>query len=226
MNDRQAELDSALDRVVAAARAHLATVRAAAGHEDPAVWRAFVELNNATAAYDELVFEVFDEVTPWDVKPLDEAELVTGHPGGDADDPYQATISVRQRRDYRVSSVTALIRAAEQARERVPHAEDEEIGPIDTVGSAVVELLAAGTGALDSLDIPELEPLDGVVVIAEVAEPLDLEAYPAEDVAGPFAVGSEDRVVERVDEPMYLELDDEFEDDDLEEDEEDERAPR
>ncbi len=39
----------------------------------------------------------------------------------------------------------------------------EEYEPIETVAEAVLELLQSGDGSLGMLDVPELDPLDGVV---------------------------------------------------------------
>src|SRR3978361_948649 len=75
MTDQYAELDAALDRVVASARAHLAAVKAAQGRiDDDDVWQAYVDLNNASFAYDERLLDTFGEVTPWDVESIDPAE--------------------------------------------------------------------------------------------------------------------------------------------------------
>src|SRR5258708_4119967 len=71
MSDRFAELDAALERVIASARAHLAAVKAAEGApDDDAVWHAYVGLNNASRDYDDLLNEVFGEVTPWDLEEI------------------------------------------------------------------------------------------------------------------------------------------------------------
>ena len=120
MTDRHAELDAALERVIAAARDHLAAVKAADGRaDDDEVWRAYVELNNASNAYDELLLDAFGEVTPWDVEAIDPDEAdrqfgvgIGGVDGTEAEDPHPQIISVRQRRDYRVPSVAALLRLA------------------------------------------------------------------------------------------------------------------
>ena len=75
MTDRHAELDAALERMITAARTHLAAVRAADGRaDDDEVWRAYVELNNASFEYDEQLLDAFGEVTPWDVQPIDPNE--------------------------------------------------------------------------------------------------------------------------------------------------------
>ena len=75
MTDQHAELDAALERVVEAARAHLAAVKAAEGRvDDDDVWQAYVDLNNASFAYDEQLLDAFGEVTPWDVESIDPDE--------------------------------------------------------------------------------------------------------------------------------------------------------
>jgi hypothetical protein len=211
MTDQNADLDAALDRVVEAARAHLTAVKAAEGRiDDDAVWQAYVNLNNASFAYDERLLDAFGEVTPWDVESIDPDEAdqrfglgIGGLDGAEPADPYAQVLSVRQRRDYRVPSVSALVRAAEAAR-RSAVPEDEDPGPVESVGEAVLELLQAGDGSLSSLDVPELEPLDGLITVSETDKPLDLEAYEDSDGSGPFTPGADDQLVGRLDEHPYL----------------------
>ncbi|HKE66230.1 MAG TPA: hypothetical protein VKB59_16480, partial [Micromonosporaceae bacterium] len=124
-----------------------------------------------------------------------------------ADDPYAKVISVRQRRDYRVPSVTALLKAAEAARRESMSGDDGADEPVETVGEAVLELLQSGDGSLGALDVPELEPLDGLVAVAEVATPLDLAEYEEIDGTGPFTLESPDRLIGRLDEQPYTDLD-------------------
>jgi len=219
MTDRHAELDAALERVISAARDHLAAVKAADGRaDDDEVWRAYVELNNASNSYDELLLDAFGEVTPWDVEAIDPDEAdrqfgvgIGGVDGTEAEDPHPQIISIRQRRDYRVPSVAALLRLADAARRTNPGEGDSV--PVETVGEAVLELMQAGDGSLGALDIPELESLDGVVVVAEIQTPLDPESYEDSDGAGPFALNAGERVVDRLDEHAFGELE-EAEDDD------------
>jgi hypothetical protein len=211
MTDQNAELDAALEAVVDAAKAHLAAVKAAAGRiDDDDVWQAYVNLNNASFAYDEKLLDAFGEVTPWDVESIDPDEAdqrfglgAEGFDATESTDPYPQVISVRQRRDYRVPSVSALLRVADAARRNsVP--EDEDSGAVESVGEAVLELLQAGDGSLSSLDVPELEPLDGLLTVSEIAEPLDLEAYEDSDGDGPFAPKEGDLLVGRLDEHPFL----------------------
>lgn len=214
-DDQYAELDAALDRVVEASRTHLAAVKAAQGRvDDDDVWKAYVNLNNASFAYDEQLLDAFGEVTPWDVESIDPEEAdarfaaAAGALDGSATDAHPQIVSVRQRRDYRVPSVAALLRVAEAARRSAVPA-DEEAGPVESVGEAVLELLQAGDGSLGALDVPELEPLDGLLTVSEIKEPLDLEAFADEDGAGPFAPGPDDLLVGRLDEHPFLPDEDE-----------------
>jgi hypothetical protein len=212
MTDQHAELDAALERVCAAARDHLAAVKAADGRiDDDSVWQAYVALNNASHEYDELMLDTFGEVTPWDVDAIDAADVDAGADIGEmpADDPYAHVVSVRQRRDYRVPSVSALIAAADSARRGggLASGEPEEPAePVESVSEAILELLQSGDGSLAALDVPQLEPLDGVVTVAEVATPLDLDAFAEDDGAGPFMMSATDRIVGRLDEHPYLDL--------------------
>jgi hypothetical protein len=218
MTDRHAELDAALERVIAAARDHLAAVKAADGRaDDDDVWRAYVELNNASNEYDELLLDAYGEVTPWDVEAIDPDEAdrqfgvgLGGIDGTEADDAHPQVVSVRQRRDYRVPSVAALLRLAEAARRGNPIGDAEPGAAVESVGEAVLELMQAGDGSLGALDIPELESLDGVVIVAEVITPLDPDAFADGDGAGPFAVGEDERVVDRLDEHAFVDVEEDL----------------
>ena len=163
MTDQYADLDAALERVIEAARAHLTAVKAAQGRiDDDDVWQAYVNLNNASFGYDEKLLDAYGEVTPWDVESIDPDEAdqrfglgVDGFDPASSTDPYPQVLSVRQRRDYRVPSVSALLRVAEAAR-RSSVPEDEDPGAVESVGEAILELLQAGDGSLASLDVPEI----------------------------------------------------------------------
>jgi hypothetical protein len=208
MGDQAVELDAALDKVITAARVHLAAVKAAEGRiDDDGVWQAYVALNNASYEYDELMLDVFSEVTPWNVDSIDPDEADQFTAGGlaqAANDPYPRVISLRQRRDYRVPSVTALLKAGQSARQGMLE-DDEEAGEVATVGEALLELLQSGDGSLSALDIPQLEPLDGLVTVTEVDQPLEVAAFDEHDGAGPFALGAADSLIGRLDEHPYEE---------------------
>lgn len=216
MTDQHATVDAALEKVIDALRTHLAAVKAAGGQvDDDNVWNAYVELNNASFAYDDIMLETYGEVTPWDVDLID-PESIDRHVGtltdlAEATDPHHKIISLRQRRDYRVPSVSALIKAAEAARREALSGEDGAQEPVESVGEAVLELLQSGDGSLAALDIPELEPHDGLVAVVEVDSALDLDGFDETDGAGPFALAEADRLVGRLDEQPYADLGDEGE---------------
>ncbi|MGH8879620.1 MAG: hypothetical protein ACRD0P_20105, partial [Stackebrandtia sp.] len=200
------ELTDALEAMIAAARTHLERVRDAAGRvDDESVWHAYVELNNAACAYDEILRTRFDEVTPFDVEPLEVSEsdadpravVVTEEAVEPDADP--TLIAVRHRRDYLVPSVPALLSAAERAREEVPDPDGDD-QPLRGIGDAVLELLHAGDGSLRSLDVPELTPLDGIVAVNDIPVGLDVggTADGAENEA--FTVDGDGPVIGRMDE--------------------------
>jgi hypothetical protein len=56
---------AALDRLVAALEAHLAAASRRTGEADPAVVSAYQVLADAFEAYDEALYDAFDEVTPF-----------------------------------------------------------------------------------------------------------------------------------------------------------------
>ncbi|HEY1177884.1 MAG TPA: hypothetical protein VGF17_17140 [Phytomonospora sp.] len=203
---RAQEATAALEAVIAAARAHLAEITAAEGRVgDAAVWRAYVALNNASLDYDKIIDDAYGEATPWDPRPLPAADAEGGWPGyvGDDDlvesDSNPTVISVRHRRDYFVPSQAALLRIAEAAREAVPDPDDDG-SPLTGVGDAVLELLHAGGGTLASLEIDELTPLDGIVVVNEITGPVDLDAVDAGAEDSAFLMGTEQPVIGRLDE--------------------------
>jgi hypothetical protein len=217
VTEHHVDLDAALDRVVAAMRGHLAAVKAADGRvDDDEVWRNYVELNNASFAYDDLLLDAYGEVTPWDVDLIDpelaDEKLSAMADLASATDAHTHIVSVRQRRDYRVPSVAALLKAATAARKEAMEGEEGADDPVESVGEAVLELLQSGDGSLAALDVPELEPLDGLVAVAEVEDPLDLAAFDEADGAGPFTLESPARIVGRLDEHPYADMDDDEDD--------------
>src|SRR5262249_1491381 len=155
---------------VDAARAHLRAVKAADGAvDDDAVWAAYVELNNASLAYDELLEDAYGEVTPWDVAEelTVEVEAAEEAEPEAAGEPDESRISGRQGRDYAVPRVEALLQEGAQARARTWEGVNEEraVEPVHSVGEAVSELLHAGGGSMAGLDVPELVPQSGLVLV-------------------------------------------------------------
>ncbi|MCW2612627.1 MAG: hypothetical protein JWM15_3873 [Cryptosporangiaceae bacterium] len=207
------ELDAALARAFEAARAHLTAVRG--GADDEVVEAAYRVFNNASAAYDELLFETYDEVTPWQVDTLDDTDFAESELSGDG-----MTIAVRQRRDYLVPDVSALIAAGTAARRAQGLTGNHEVEGIETdhevteVGEAVYELLQAAGGSMSGLDVPELEARNGVLMVNSVALPLEFGDDPGPGEADlPFVCVPDSRMLLRIDEEMISDDGDEAEDD-------------
>ncbi len=206
----EAEIDAALDAVIAAARAHRARVRGGAEDE---VWAAYVSLNNATVRYDDLISEAYDEVTPWDCEYLDAGEVAAGPSLAElappADLGTSAILSVRHRRDYLVPDVPRLLRTASEARRATWSGQND--GHAETavanLGEAVYEIVHSGDGTMAALDAypDELVPGNGVLLINAVSRPLALGEPAETEEDEPFRLEHEDVLLFRLDEEIVEE---------------------
>ncbi len=103
-----AEVRAAAEAVKTALDRHLAAVEGRSGEDDPDVYEAFNELAAAAEAYDELLYDSYDEVTPFEI------------PGSeDGLPPYTgpaepSALSVLIRRDYAVVEPQRLIAQAQR----------------------------------------------------------------------------------------------------------------
>lgn len=101
-----AEVRTAAEAVKTALDRHLAAIERRSGDDDPAVYEAFNELAAAAEAYDELLYDRYDEVTPFEI------------PGGEETlPPYTGpeepkALSVLIRRDYAVVAPQRLMAQA------------------------------------------------------------------------------------------------------------------
>ncbi|MEU6239423.1 hypothetical protein [Kitasatospora sp. NPDC047058] len=102
-----AEVRAAAEAVKAAIDRHLEAVSSPDAADDPAVSAAYEQLATAAIAYDQLLYEVYDEVTPFEV-PGDEG------PGGYHGSEQPEAISVLIRRDYHVADPKRLRAQAER----------------------------------------------------------------------------------------------------------------
>jgi hypothetical protein len=219
-----AEIDSALDAVIVAARAHLALLRAGDRATEQQVARAYVALNNATVRYDDLLSEEYDEVTPWDVEYLepeegDQLEEAAAAPATVAEaDSGSTTICVRQRRDFQVPDIAALIQLGTDQRLRNWSAHDPQYArsPVRTLGDAVYELVLSGDGSLAALDAyPELVPGNGVLLINAVADPLTFGDPVQTEDDEPFRLRPGDGLLYRLDEEIVEDPDSDDDGDDI-----------
>ncbi|WP_405579530.1 hypothetical protein [Streptomyces sp. NBC_01190] len=105
-----AEVRAAVEAFKAALDRHLDAIENRAGGEDPAVYAAFEALASAAEVYDELLYESYDEVTPFEV------------PSGESMPEYAGpeepeAISVLIRRDYTIVEPDRLFAQARRAGE-------------------------------------------------------------------------------------------------------------
>ncbi|MFE9021582.1 hypothetical protein ACFYNL_23905 [Streptomyces sp. NPDC007808] len=111
-----AEVRAAAEAVKTALDRHLAAVERRSGEDDPAVYEAFNQLAAAAETYDELLYDRYDEVTPFEIPGADDAlPPYTGPEEPNA-------LSVLIRRDYAVVEPQRLMAQAQ----RVEAADDDE----------------------------------------------------------------------------------------------------
>lgn len=108
-----AEVRAAAEAVKAALDRHLEAVERRSGEDDPAVYAAFNELAATAEAYDELLYDAYDEVTPFEI------------PGDDALPAYAgpeepSALSVLIRRDYAVAEPQRLLAQAQRVADLDP----------------------------------------------------------------------------------------------------------
>ncbi|AZQ33652.1 hypothetical protein EJ357_09415 [Streptomyces cyaneochromogenes] len=111
-----AEVRAAAEAVKTALDRHLAAVEHRSGEDDPAVYEAFNQLAAAAEVYDELLYDRYDEVTPFEIPGTEDAlPPYTGPEEPNA-------LSVLIRRDYAVVEPQRLLAQAQ----RVEAADDDE----------------------------------------------------------------------------------------------------
>ncbi|MFF5976269.1 hypothetical protein ACFY7C_32660 [Streptomyces sp. NPDC012769] len=114
-----AEVRAAAEAVKAALDRHLAAVEGRTGDDDPAVYEAFNALAAAAEAYDEALYDRYDEVTPFEIPGADDSLPPYAGP----EEPH--ALSVLIRRDYAVVEPQRLIA---QARRVTDLERDEAVG--------------------------------------------------------------------------------------------------
>ena len=102
-----AEVRAAAEAVKTALDRHLAAVERRSGEDDPAVYEAFNQLAAAAEVYDELLYDRYDEVTPFEIPGTEDALPYTGPEEPNA-------LSVLIRRDYTVVEPQRLLAQAQR----------------------------------------------------------------------------------------------------------------
>ncbi|KUJ67227.1 hypothetical protein ACZ90_29515 [Streptomyces albus subsp. albus] len=186
-----AEVRAAAEAVKAALDRHLDAVERRSGEDDPAVYAAFNELAAAAEAYDELLYDAYDEVTPFEIPGEDGMPAYAG-----PEEP--SALSVLIRRDYAVAEPQRLMAQAQRVADL-----DPDIGSGNGAGAASSVHAALGVvfGEYEPDEIASrhkefgLEEGDSTLWVAA----LDELAEPGEWLATPFDQADPQRVVCRFD---------------------------
>lgn len=205
-----AQVRAAAEALKAAIDRHLAAVEARADELDPSVLEAFDALAAAAEEYDELLYTVHDEVTPFEVP----AEPAPGYAGPEQVEAFSVFI----RRDYLIADPEALATAARNAAEDF----DAEAGDSR---AAVAELF-------DAFDVDEITYRAEEIGLEAAEATLWVVAAESEALGGwhddPFSDADAERLLYRVDVVDDEELEDEdeeeeeeFDEDDVEDEDED-----
>ncbi|MDJ0381596.1 hypothetical protein [Streptomyces sp. G-G2] len=197
-----AEVRAAAEAVKTALDRHLAAVEGRSGDDDPAVYAAFNELATAAEEYDELLYDRYDEVTPFEIPATEDGVPYTG--------PADPTaFSVLIRRDYVVAEPHRLIA---QAGRVAAHDRDAERVHDGGTGGALGVLF----GEYEPDEIASrykefgLEEGDSTLWLAASEE----AAEPGEWLNSPFDHADPQSVLHRFD--VSSVFDDEFDEDDAE----------
>jgi hypothetical protein len=200
-----AEVRAAVEAVKVALDRHLAAVERRSGEDDPAVHDAFNHLAAAAEVYDELLYTVHDEVTPFEIPGIEESLPPYEGPA----DPQ--AVSVLIRRDYTVSEPQRLLASAR----RIEEADEDEA---DDLGDDAFSRTAHGAlgllfGEYEPDEIASrhrefgLEEGDSTLWVTAQDEP----AEPGDWLSAPFEGADPARVVCRFD--VSAVFDDETDDD-------------
>ncbi|WP_151476670.1 hypothetical protein [Streptomyces albicerus] len=214
-----AEVRAAAEAVKAALDRHLAAVERRSGEDDPAVYEAFNELAAAAEEYDELLYDRYDEVTPFEIPGTEEAlPPYTGPEEPNA-------LSVLIRRDYAVVEPQRLLAQAQRV-EAVEESGATTAG-FDAASGTVHGALGVLFGEFEPDEIASrhkefgLEEGDSTLWVTASDEP----AEPGEWLEAPFEQADPHQVVCRFD--VSAVFDDETEDDldDVADEPDDDAAP-
>jgi hypothetical protein len=206
-----AEVRAAAEAVKTALDRHLAAVERRSGDDDPAVYEAFNELAAAAEEYDELLYDRYDEVTPFEIPGSDD----TLPPYTGPEEPN--ALSVLIRRDYAVVEPQRLLAQAQRV-EAVEEDGATAAAGFDAASGTVHGALGVLFGEFEPDEIASrhkefgLEEGDSTLWVTAADEPAD----PGEWLETPFEAIDPQRVVCRFD--VSAVFDDESDDDELEDD--------
>ncbi|MGW3627545.1 hypothetical protein [Streptomyces sp. NPDC000880] len=207
-----AEVRDAAEAVKAALDRHLAAVENRTGEDDPAVYAAFNSLASAAEAYDERLYDRYDEVTPFEIPGADDSLPPYAGP----EEPN--ALSVLIRRDYAVVEPQRLLAQAQRIADLDP--EDDRPANAPVVGASVHAALGVLFGEYEPDEIASrhkefgLEEGDSTLWVSAT----DDTPEPGEWLSTPFDQADPQRIVCRFDVSSVFDEDELSEDpDDLDE---------
>ncbi|MER5884323.1 hypothetical protein ABT160_10890 [Streptomyces sp. NPDC001941] len=198
-----AEVRAAAEALKAALDRHLEAVENRTGEDDPAVYDAFNALAAAAEAYDERLYDRYDEVTPFEIPGADDALPPYGGP----EEPN--ALSVLIRRDYAVVEPQRLLAQAQRIADLDP---DEDT---DAAGTSVHAAVGVLFGEYEPDEIASrhkefgLEEGDSTLWVSAADELPE----PGEWLAGPFDQVVPEQVVCRFDVSAVFDEDEDLADD-------------
>lgn len=188
-----AEVRAAAEAVKAALDRHLEAVERRTGDDDPAVYDAFNALAAAAEVYDELLYDRYDEVTPFEIPGADDSLPPYAGPG------EPSALSVLIRRDYTVVEPPRLLAQAQRLADL--ESDDRGVGNNPVVGTSVHAALGVLFGEYEPDEIASrhtefgLEEGDSTLWVAAG----DVPPEPGEWLGAPFEHADPQLVVCRFD---------------------------
>jgi len=188
------DLRELFDDLVAALTSHFHAVRNRRDEADPEVQAAYTRLRSAAERYDDMLFELTGEVTPWEFPEGPPADVEYEDRGAAPD-----AVTVMVRRDYGIADPAGLLLAGREAYADLYPGDPPEaaVADVSHPGRALYQLLHAyGVDGLDNrAQNAGLAPHGGTVWVQGLA-PGDAETL----VDDPFGVADEDLLIYRLDE--------------------------
>ncbi|MFE5975488.1 hypothetical protein ACFQ64_25380 [Streptomyces sp. NPDC056460] len=203
-----AEVRAAAEAVKAALDRHLTAVERRTGDDDPAVYEAFNALAGAAEAYDELLYDRYDEVTPFEIPGADGSLPPYAGP----DEPHALSLLIR--RDYAVAEPKRLLAQARRIAEI--DGGTDATGPGARAGVSPLAALGVLFGEYEPDEIASrhkefgLEEGDSTLWVTAAEELPE----PGEWLNAPFEQADPERIVCRFDVSSVFD-EDEDEDDDI-----------
>ncbi|MFF3606224.1 hypothetical protein [Streptomyces sp. NPDC002463] len=197
-----AEVRAAAEAVKTALDRHLAAVERRTGDDDTAVFEAFNALASAAEAYDELLYDRYDEVTPFEIPGADGSLPPYAGP----DEPHALSLLIR--RDYAVAEPQRLLA---QARRVAELDDDADTRAVAKAGVSPLAALGVLFGEYEPDEIASrhkefgLEEGDSTLWVTAAEELPE----PGEWLAAPFDHADPERIVCRFDVSSVFDEEDE-----------------